>query len=415
MNTSFFSNNRKNISKNMKTGSALIMSSGKAPHKSADEYYDYVPNADFYYLTGIDSENIKLIIVKDGEGLEEHLYVEKSDPVMEKWVGKKLSPDEAGQKSGIYDVAYDDQFDAKLDDLIKNGMETVYMDFEPIDTTFDVKFSNYLSDKLKNSYPSIHIDNIHDGIANLRTIKSDEEIECIKKAIHYTDLGIQNMMQNARPGMMEYQIEAYFDFSLKISGIKEYAFNTIAASGVNGTVLHYSANNSKTGSNDLILFDLGAKYGHYSADISRTFPVNGKFTDKQKEIYDIVLEAQRETMESVKPGIPYRSLNNVTRQVLADGLKDMGFIKNRDEISEYYFHGVSHYLGLDTHDVGDYDTLKAGMVLTMEPGLYMTQDKIGIRIEDDILVTDNGYVNLSKDIIKTTDEIEKFMSQNKSR
>ncbi len=219
-------------------------------------------------------------------------------------------------------------------------------------------------------------------------------------------------MTNAKPGMMEYEIEANFDYVLKCNGVTDYAFHTIAASGVNATVLHYSQNNTKTQEGDLILFDLGAQWNYYNADITRTFPLNGKFTERQKEIYNIVLKAMEDTMAVIRPGVPFSKLNETTRASLAEGLKGIGLIKEDSELSRYYFHGVSHYLGLDTHDVGSGEMeLKPGMVLTVEPGLYIEEEKIGIRIEDDVLVTDSGYENLSKDIIKTIEDIEAFMNR----
>lgn len=261
-----------------------------------------------------------------------------------------------------------------------------------------------------DKYPYIRIKNIYHEIALLRTVKSKEEVELITKAIEVTNTGILSMMKNAKPGMMEYEIEAYFDFELKRNGIKDFAFPTIAAAGVNGTILHYGENNSKTADGDLLLLDLGAQYKYYNADISRTFPVNGKFTERQKAIYNIVLKANEEVMKAVKPGVTTLDLQKTAKAVLSEGCKAIGLIKEDSEIDRYYYHGVAHPLGLDTHDVGPRGIeLKAGMIITDEPGLYIEEEKIGIRIEDDILVTEDGYVNLSKNIIKSVEDIENYM------
>lgn len=211
--------------------------------------------------------------------------------------------------------------------------------------------------------------------------------------------------------MMEYQIESYFDFALKQHGVKDFAFKTIAASGKNATVLHYSDNNSKTEDGDLILFDVGAQYEYYNGDISRTFPVNGKFTDRQKTIYNIVLEGQQIVIDRAKAGIEFKSLNCILKDYYAKALSKIGLISNDEEVSKYYYHGVSHLLGLETHDVGRHNEglLKSGMVMTVEPGLYIAEEGIGIRIEDNILIEDNGCRVLSKDIIKTVEDIEDFM------
>ena len=234
----------------------------------------------------------------------------------------------------------------------------------------------------------------------------------MKKAIEITQEGIENMIDNIKPGMMEYEIEAYFDFTLKKNGIYEKAFKTIAASGKNATILHYVENNCRAEDGDLILFDLGAQYKYYNADISRTFPVNGKFTERQKQIYNVVLKAKEAVEEAARPGLPYKELNEIAKKVLTEGCKELGLIRDDKELVKYYFHSVSHYLGLDAHDIGIYNTvLKPGMVITNEPGLYIEEEGIGIRIEDDLLITEDGCENLSKDILKTVEEIEDYMNR----
>jgi Xaa-Pro aminopeptidase len=219
------------------------------------------------------------------------------------------------------------------------------------------------------------------------------------------------MMRHAKPGMMEYEFTAYFDFYLRMAGVTEHAFKTISASGKNAAVLHYTDNKDKTKDGDLILFDLGASWGYYAADISRTFPVNGKFSPRQKELYDIVLEAQRKVIGKIKHGLPFKELNEIVLEHYAKELKRIGLIKEKDEIAKYYYHRVSHHLGLDVHDPSRMkdELLKKGMVLTVEPGLYIAEEGIGIRIEDNVLVTENGCEVLSEDIPRTTDEIEELM------
>jgi Xaa-Pro aminopeptidase len=237
--------------------------------------------------------------------------------------------------------------------------------------------------------------------------------EEIRKAISITYEGIKNLLIHAKAGMREYQLEAYFDFILKSEGVKHYAFPTICASGKNGTVLHYDKNDDTVTENSLVLLDLGAQYNYYNADISFTFPVSGTFTERQKTFYNIVLKALRETTQLIKPGIPFAKLNEHTKKILAEECIKVGLIMEESELGNYYFHGVSHMLGLDTHDVGKYKdlVLQPGMVLTVEPGLYIEEDGIGIRIEDDVLVTEDGYEVLSKDIFRSVEEIEAFMKE----
>ena len=289
---------------------------------------------------------------------------------------------------------------------------SLYLDLERQEFDIVMSTPQSFAKAVTVRYPYLRVQNIYHEIASLRLIKSEEEINLIRKAIDITDMGVKQLMKNAKVGMKEYQLEAYFDFSLKSSGVTDYAFPTIAAGGKNATILHYMKNDSELQDDELVLFDLGAQYKYYNADISRTFPVNGKYTERQKQVYNVVLKAQEAVIAIAKPGIMFSVLNETAKEVLATGCIELGLIKEPGELSKYYFHGVSHYLGLDTHDVGNRDIkLKPGMICTNEPGLYIEDENIGIRIEDDILITKNGCENLSKQIIKTVDEIEAFMAK----
>ena len=412
MNKDFFKNNRKKLFDDIEDNSLIVLFSGFAPQKSADEAYEFVANKNFYYMTGIERENFILLIYKKSGETKETLFIEKVTPLEEKWTGKRMTKEEAIKISGIENIEATSDFKNFFNNLmLRNDYSKIYLDLEKRGwdsvNTPALSFAKNITER----YPYLRIKNVYHKISQQRMVKTDEEIEMIKKAISITNEGIKNLMKNARPGMLEYQLEAYFDFKIKTLGSKRFAFKTIAASGENATILHYDKNNCEMNDNELILFDLGAQYKNYNADISRTFPVNGRFTDRQKQIYEIVLKAELETIKAVKPGLPFRELNNVTKKVLADECKKIGLIKEDSEISKYYYHGVSHYLGLDTHDVGDYDVcLQPGMVLTIEPGLYIEEEEIGIRIEDNVVVTKDGCENLSKDIIKNVEDIESFMN-----
>lgn len=414
MKPSFFIQNREKFAKHLPDQSIALLFAGRAPQKSADESYKFVPNRNFYYMTGIDEPNVILFLKKVNDKLDEMLFIEKSDPVMEKWVGKTVSKEEAETISGIKKIFYLDQFETILArTLFNENVGHLYLDLERREWDRPLSETQVFANKVKESYPHLTIANSYPIICELRVIKSGEEVEKIKEAIEVTKNGIYNVMKHAKEGMMEYQLEAHFDFTLKSSGIKHHAFNTILASGKNATVLHYEDNDAQILDGDLILLDLGAQKDYYNADISYTFPANGKFTDRQKQIYNIVLKALKETTELVKPGLKFAELNEHTKKVLAEECKKIGLIKEDSEIAKYYYHGVSHFLGLDTHDVGTYQgrVLEPGMVITMEPGLYIEEENIGIRIEDDILVTEDGYENLSRDIIRTVEEIEEFMAK----
>ena len=209
----------------------------------------------------------------------------------------------------------------------------------------------------------------------------------------------------------EYQVQADYIHEITLQGSEGYSFNTIMASGENATILHYEDNNQPLHKGELILCDLGALYKNYGSDITRTYPINGTFTDRQKEIYEVVLHANKETINFIKPGRTWKEVNDFTRNILAEGAKKLGIIKEDKEIIKYYYHSFGHFLGLDVHDVGNHNIpLEEGMVLTVEPGLYIKEEKIGVRIEDDILITKDGNINLSKNIIKEIKDIEEYMN-----
>ncbi|MTI66646.1 MAG: aminopeptidase P family protein [Firmicutes bacterium] len=413
MNKEFFINKRKKILDSVDDNSIVVLFSGKAPLRSADQNYRFTPNRNFYYLTGLERENFILLISKRKNKIKETLFIEKSNKELEKWLGFKMRKDEAKEISGIEDIKYVNSFNEFFNSLVlKYDFRNLYLDlerrsFETKDTEA-IKFSN----QVVKRYPYLNINNLYNDLSLLRMIKSTEEIKEIQKAIGITKEGIKNLMKNSKPGIKEYQLEAYFDFTIKSLGAKENAFNTIAASGKNATILHYEDNKGELRNNELILFDLGVEHNYYCSDISRTFPVNGKFTKRQKEIYNLVLKAEIQTIKEAKPGLTLKELNEITKKILTDGCMKLGILNNEKEISKYYYHGVSHFLGLDTHDVGDYERkLEPGMVITVEPGLYIAEENIGIRIEDDILITEDGSKNLSENIIKTVEEIEDLMGK----
>lgn len=334
--------------------------------------------------------------------------------MLEKWVGKTVSKEEAENISGIKKVVYIESFEVTIaNTLFAENVKHVYLDLERRNWKGTETKALAFAKHVREQYPHLSIGNVYPNICELRVFKTDEEIKKIKEAIEVTREGIYNVLKQAKAGIMEYELEAHFDFTLKSSGIKYHAFDTILASGKNATVLHYEDNDAKVQQGDLVLLDLGAQKDYYNADISYTFPASGTFSNRQKQIYNIVLKALKETTELIKPGLKFAALNEHTKKVLAEECKEIGLIQEDEELSKYYYHGVSHFLGLDTHDVGTYKdrVLEEGMVITIEPGLYIEEESIGIRIEDDILVTKDGYENLSKDIIRTVEEIEEFMRE----
>ena len=416
MNKEFFENNRKKLIEEVEDNSIIVLFAGNAPKKSGDENYPFTPNRNFYYFTGIDEEGPILIISKIKGIISERLFIKEIDEERERWVGKSIRSNEAEEISGVKYIDYLGSFYDYLNKVFSETEEiNLYLDMER-DSFQDLQgISESFSEEVKKRYPFVRIKNIFPKIIPLRMVKSKEEIEEMKKAIEITIKGVESLMKNAKVGMKEYQLEAYYEFVCRSSGIKDYAFKTIAASGKNATILHYVDNNSEIKDGDLILFDLGAQHNYYNADITRTFPVNGVFSERQKEVYNAVLRVNERVIKTIKPGLEYKELNKMATEWIAEECIKLGLIKNKEEVSKYYWHSIGHSLGLDTHDISNKDRntiFKEGMVWTVEPGIYIEEESIGIRIEDDVLITSNGVEVLTKDMIKTVEDIEEFMKKN---
>lgn len=406
-----FELNRKNLTYEMKKNSLLIMFAGDAPYRSADQQYKFTPNRNFYYLTGIDDKKVILTILKTENEIIETIYVQREDELMAKWIGKSIDKNEASKVSKVKTIKYLDEFDSIISSYIdRRGINKIYFDLERQTIDIPSTKSQDMANTIRVKYPYIKIKNIYTDIVKLRMVKNEYEINTIKKAIQITKSGILSMAKNISPNMKEYEIESYFDFEIKRLGASNHAFTTICAAGKNATTLHYEENNQVAKDNELILFDLGAEYNYYCSDISRTIPVNGKFTHRQKQIYSIVLSAMKAVEKEAKAGIDLKDLNDIAKKTLAEGCIDIGLIEKEEDISKYYFHSIGHSLGLDTHDVWiNNSKLKEGVIITNEPGLYIEEEGIGIRLEDDLLISKNGCINLSKDIPIEIEDIEKLM------
>lgn len=395
--------NRDEVRASLKQDSVLILFSGNVIKSSADGEYPFVVNRNFYHLSQINEPNLMLVISND----QDILFIEESDEHFEKWVGKKISKKIAKEKSNIEDIRYLKDFDIKMLKEYKN----IYLDLEKD------QINDYptLAQKFKEEHKLNAIDG-YNIIAKSRSTKSEKEVSQVMQALKTTKAGLNNIMQSLKPNKKESYFEAHFDFVLKSENVI-HAFDTIAASGSNATTLHYVTNDDVALNNELILFDLGATSNLYCADISRTYPVNGKFTKRQKELYEMVLAANEMVINKIKPGVTMGELNDLVVKFYEKELFRLNVIKAADQVKDYYYHGVSHSLGLDTHDVGlDRSTpLVAGNLITVEPGIYISKEKIGIRIEDNILVTETGCINLSSDIIKSVSDIEEYMQSVKEK
>ena len=415
MKADFFKNNRKRLFEKIKDNSIVILFAGNAPKKTADEAYPFTPNRNFYYSTGISEENHILVMSKVGGSEKSTLFIKDIDPDLERWIGKSIRKDEATEITGIEDVKFKSQFDSEIHRLLCLKEEVnLYLDLERDNISSTSSIANEFAKNIISKYPQVMIKNIFSIFGELRLVKSEEEVDNIKKAISITIEGIEALMKNSKAGIKEYQLESYFDFVCKNNGVKDFAFKTIAAAGKNAATLHYVANDSELKDGDLIQFDLGAQYNFYNADISRAFPVNGKFTERQKAVYNAVLKVNEEIINDIKPGKTFRDINKKATDLIAEECIKLGLIKEKSEVSKYYFHSIGHSLGLDTHDLETPHrdiTFKEGVVYTVEPGIYIEEENMGIRIEDDILVTKDGVVNLTSGMIKTVEEIETFMAK----
>lgn len=410
-----YSEHRSALMNKIDNNSIVILFAGNAPKKTGDEVYQFTPDRNFYYLTGISEENHIVVLSKFNNEISEKLFLKEIDLAKEMWNGKTLRDFEAKEISGIEDTVYMNEFYGYLNRLIKGAEEiNLYLDLDRQNYCEEDSNGNKFAEVFKGKYPQVIIKNVSSNITPLRMIKSKSEIAEMQRAIDITIDGVESLMKNAKAGMKEYELEAYFDFVCKTNGVKDFAFRTIAAAGKNATTLHYVENNSEVKNDDLILFDLGAQWNFYNADITRTFPVGGKFTDRQKQVYEAVLRVNKEVIEKIKPGVVYKELNAWATDLIAEECIKLGIIKEKKDVSKYYWHSIGHNLGLDTHDVepqGRNFVFEEGMVFTVEPGIYISEESIGIRIEDDVLVTADGCEVLTKGMMKEVSEIEAFMKR----
>ncbi|MDU4587119.1 aminopeptidase P family protein [Clostridium sp.] len=410
-----YSEHRSALMNKIDNNSIVILFAGNAPKKTGDEVYQFTPDRNFYYLTGISEENHIVVLSKFNNEISEKLFLKEIDLAKEMWNGKTLRDFEAKEISGIEDTVYMNEFYGYLNRLIKGAEEiNLYLDLDRQDYCEEDSNGNKFAEVFKGKYPQVIIKNVSSNITPLRMIKSKSEIAEMQRAIDITIDGVESLMKNSKAGMKEYELEAYFDFVCKTNGAKDFAFRTIAAAGKNATTLHYVENNSEIKNDDLILFDLGAQWNFYNADITRTFPVGGKFTDRQKQVYEAVLRVNKAVIEKIKPGVVYKELNAWATDLIAEECIKLGIIKEKKDVSKYYWHSIGHNLGLDTHDVepqGRNFVFEEGMVFTVEPGIYISEESIGIRIEDDVLVTADGCEVLTKGMMKEVSEIEAFMKR----
>jgi Xaa-Pro aminopeptidase len=422
LDTSLYISNRKKLLTSLKKNAVAVIYSNDEMHRSGDQNYRYRQNSNLYYLTGINQERTTLVIVPDhaDKKLREVLFIRKSDRNLEIWQGHKLTIKEAGDISGIATVKWDDEMDSFLREQLVR-FDTICIDvpeypkYKP-DTPFR---SQRLLNEMKEDYPLHHFERLFPVIAKQRQIKQPLEIDIIKKACRITADGFSRILKYVRPGLFEYQIEAELTREFIMSGATGHAYPPIIASGENACILHYITNNEVCKDGDLLLMDFGAEYANYSSDLSRTIPVSGKFSKRQRDLYDATLRVFRFAKNIMKPGTTINKIHKEVCQKWEEEHIHLGLYTKQDVKdnrkgeplwSKYYMHGTSHFMGLDVHDTGGKDDeLKPGMIITCEPGIYIVEEKTGIRLENDILITENGNIDLMSDIPIEPDEIEKII------
>ncbi len=402
MNPKLLIDRRKGLIKQLKEKELVIVFAA-----SVAEYpRNFLQDKNFKYLTGLDLPDAALVISKQKKPVIE-IFIERGIPEMEVWVGKKMTKKEAAEVSGIVKVSYLDEFERKIGFYL-NSCKKVYLNigYNNIDRSLN-KQQDFIT-KAKQHFSHITAMDMTKIMIPLRSVKTKWELEQMQKAIDVTGEGIKNIMKNAKIGMMEYELEAILQYEVTRNGLQHMGFKPIIAAGGNAATLHYEQNDSKIGKDEMVLLDVGAACNGYSADISRTFPVSGKFTKRQKEIYSEVLKINKIIIKMVKPGIGMKELNEKTVELIQKALIKLKLIKDKKDYRKYYMHSIGHHLGMDTHDLGKRDSvLEVGNVITIEPGIYIPEEKIGVRIEDDILITKTGYRNLSENIPKEIKDLER--------
>ena len=424
LNNALFTDNRKRFVKELKPNSIAIFNSNDEVPSNADALYRFVQNSSLYWLTGIEQEDTMVIFYPDNPNpkYKEVLVLVRPQELKEKWDGRRLRAEDATAISGMKTIVWLDELPALLQAWI-HAADTIYLNTNEHDrkhTSLETREYRFIHD-LQNQYPLHHYERSAKILRQLRSIKTKEEIEVVQQAIDITEKTFRRLLQFIKPGVYEYEIEAEIVHEFLRSRASKEAYSSIIASGDRARTLHYVFNNEECKEGELVLMDFGALYGGYAADLTRTIPVNGKFTKRQKEVYNACLHLHNYAKSILKPGI---TLVDYTEKVgdeativfLKLGLISKSDLKNEDKNNrayrKYLYHGISHHLGVDVHDLGTFTSpLKQGMLLTVEPGIYIEQEQTGIRIENNVWLTRNGNHDLMKNIPITVEEIEALMKK----
>ena len=401
MDKTFYMGNRNSLYDTLAPGTLVVMYSGHAPRKTADEPYPFFADRSFVYMTGVTKENIIFTALKTESGVEETMFI--------------LPPDahEAEEISGVKSYRYVKEFGAYLKNLTTSGKcDTVALDFDKYFENEEPKEAFVLAEIIKKEYPYIALKNIHKTIANIRTIKKPCEIEAMRVAESINREGIINMMKASKPGMYEYQYKAVWDYTLMQHGVLSPMFPSIISAGKNNFCIHYYDYLGQAQDGDMILNDVGSVWDFCGTDVSRGWPCNGKFTDRQKALYECAYETSNYMFSILKPGFKMAEVDSTAKEYNAKLLREVGVLGKDEDPGKLIWHGGAHHVGFDTHDVVDVagKEIAPGMVFCVDVGIYCEEWGIGFRLEDNCLITETGCENLSKDVPRSIEEIESIMA-----
>ena len=418
-----FINNRKKFSAKLATNTIAIFNANDVMPTNADGTMPFRQNNDLFWLSGVDQEESVLVIFPDhtDESQREILFLKETNEHIAIWEGAKLTKESALKTAGIKTVYWLNELEGKIAELIGkcNGIylnKNIHSRSASSVETRDDRFRKMIADKFSET--TIH--EVAPIMHELRSIKSNFEIKLMQNACDITEKGLRRILPFIKPGVTEYEIEAELMHEFLKNRSNGFAYQPIIGSGVDSCVLHYIDNNKGCKDGDILLMDFGAEYANYASDLTRTIPVNGKFTNRQKAVYNSVLLVMKEATNMLRPGTIFKEYNAEIGRIMELELIKLGLLDKHDVqkqeaksplFKQYFMHGTSHYLGLDVHDVGDFDwPMKEGMVFTCEPGIYILEEKLGIRLENDILITANGPDDLMKNIPIEAEEIEHLMN-----
>ncbi len=418
--------NRANLAAQLPAKSVAVFTANELLPRNGDEFFPFRQQSDFYYLTGIDAENAYLIIAPDypDESLREILFIEPFDEVKVTWQGEMLDARQASEISGIKTVKDSDAFWMTLNDIAFSGYgDTIFLNsyeypkYECPVETIQQRFNK----QVKAHYPMHSYSRTAPMLNTLRMVKSKDEINITQQACDITAKAFRRCLETVKPGMYEYEVQAEIEYIFKRNNASGHAYAPIIAGGKNACCLHYSKNQSLLHNGDLLLFDIGCEYRNYASDLSRTIPVNGKFTERQKQCYNAVLRVMKEITQLYRPGHCINEINETTHQLMEQEMIRLGLFTEEDVKNQnpekplernYLMHGMSHHIGLDVHDsIDKFKPFAPGMILTCEPGIYIRKEGIGIRIENDLLITENSPINLFEGLPTEIEEIEAAMQR----